>query len=449
MNSSVDNRIVYKARSYFKAFHSRPQRYSIMVCHRRAGKTVASIVDLIHKAMTCQKHNPRFAYIAPFRSQAQNIAWNYLLEYTTGIRKSDNKSDLYVQLKGNKAIIRLFGADNPNALRGMYLDGVILDEYADFKDNVWGEVVRPTLADRKGWASFIGTPRGHNAFYDLWERSIKYPNDWYRNLLAYWDTGVLDEEEIDELKRTMSDSQFRQELCCDWEAAVSGTYYGTDMEIALKEGRIGSYLHNPRYNVYTAWDLGYTDSTAIWFFQVIEGKIYVIDYYENFGQGIKHYINVLKSRPYDYGMHYLPHDARQRRMDNGGRSMMMQFMEDIEYTKINVLTQQNILDGIQAVRTTLPICHFNESTCKMGIECLRLYKRDWDSLKQDWSENPRRDKYCHGADAFRYLAIGWEDVQERFEPDKSWEQILKEETSFTLNDLKEDYFKRKSQERPW
>lgn len=441
--------LVYKARSYFKEFHSRKQRYSIMVCHRRCGKTVASIVDMVKRAKDCNKHNPRFAYIAPFRSQAENIAWNYLLEYTNGIRKSSNKSDLYVQLKGNNAVIRLFGADNPNALRGMYLDGCVLDEYADFRDNVWGEVVRPTLADRKGWACFIGTPRGHNAFYDLWKKSVDYPDDWYRNILAYWDTNILDKEEIDELRKTMTDSQFRQELCCDWEASVSGTFYGELMEIALKEQRIGSYVHNPRYPVYTSWDLGFTDSTAIWFFQIIEGKIYLIDYYENFGQGVKHYVNVLKSKGFEYGMHYLPHDARQRRMDNGGRTIMMQLLEDIEYTKLYVLTNQNILDGINAVRITLPLCHFNENTCKMGIECLRLYKRDWDSIKQDWSERPRRDKYCHGADSFRYLALGWEDIQERFEPEKSWEQIIKEETQFTLNDLKDKYLRDKYSNRSW
>ena len=159
-------KLKYRPRPIFADFHERKQRWSIVIAHRRAGKTVACINDLIIKAGLENKPNGRYAYIAPYHSQAKSIAWDYLLRYSQPLYRKHNQSELWVELV-NGSRIRLFGADNPDALRGMYLDGVILDEYADMKPSVWGSVLRPLLSDRAGWAVFIGTPKGHNAFYDI------------------------------------------------------------------------------------------------------------------------------------------------------------------------------------------------------------------------------------------------------------------------------------------
>ena len=146
--------IPYSPRDAFKKFHRRSERWACLVAHRRAGKTVACINDLIRRAFAESKTEARYAYIAPFYSQAKSIAWDYLLKFSEPVRVNANASELWVELL-NGARIRLFGADNPDALRGLYLDGVILDEYADMRPRVWGEIIRPLLADREGWAVFI------------------------------------------------------------------------------------------------------------------------------------------------------------------------------------------------------------------------------------------------------------------------------------------------------
>jgi len=167
----------YKARDAFLDFHYRKERWAVLVCHRRAGKTVATICDTIRRAISENKPDARYAYIAPFYAQAKNIAWDYLLRFAKPAIVKANQSELWVELV-NGAKIRLFGADNPDSLRGLYLDGVVLDEYADMKPRLWGEIVRPLLTDRQGWATFIGTPKGHNSFYDIYNEAQKN-NNWY------------------------------------------------------------------------------------------------------------------------------------------------------------------------------------------------------------------------------------------------------------------------------
>jgi phage terminase large subunit len=161
--SEVHLEIDYKPREAFKPFHARSQRWAALVCHRRAGKTVACVGELVGRAVATPKQNARYAYIAPYYSQAKQVAWDYLKRMVAPLGAEARESELAVILPDNGAVIRLFGADNPDALRGIYFDGVVLDEYADTKPSLWGAVIRPLLADRKGWAVFIGTPKGRNA----------------------------------------------------------------------------------------------------------------------------------------------------------------------------------------------------------------------------------------------------------------------------------------------
>ena len=207
-------------------------RFSLIVAHRRLGKTVMALNHTIKKAVQCPLRQPRYAYVAPFLKQAKMIAWEYLKYYTgpiPGVRY--NESELYAELP-NAARIYLVGADNPDSLRGIYLDGVVLDEFAQFKPGVWEEIIRPALSDRKGWALWIGTPKGQNAFYEMYQLALKRMNDgdpdWYCALYRADETGVISPEELDQLRETLPESSFRQEFLCDFTAAADNVLITID-----------------------------------------------------------------------------------------------------------------------------------------------------------------------------------------------------------------------------
>ena len=183
--------IPYSPREHFKPFHNRDERFACIVAHRRAGKTVACINELIKGAITLKQKDPRFAYIAPQYNQAKDVAWNYLKEYTAPVPNVQwNESELRVDMP-NGGRIRLYGAENYDRLRGLYLDGVILDEYATMDPRIW-EVVRPALSDRQGWCVWIGTPAGHNAFYDVWQKAQEH-KDYFALMLKASETGIIPE----------------------------------------------------------------------------------------------------------------------------------------------------------------------------------------------------------------------------------------------------------------
>jgi phage terminase large subunit len=251
----------YKSRDAFLDFHRREERWAVLVCHRRAGKTVATIADIIRRAIHEKKPDGRYAYIAPYYAQAKNIAWDYLLKFAEPAIVKANQSELWVELV-NGAKIRLFGADNPDNLRGLYLDGVVLDEYADMKPRMWGEIVRPLLTDRKGWATFIGTPKGHNAFYDIYNEAQKNPN-WYVKTLRADQSGLLPLAELEDAQATMSDNQYEQEFLCSFEAAILGAYYGQEMRRLTDLERITNIDYDPMFPCHTAWDLGFNDSVRV------------------------------------------------------------------------------------------------------------------------------------------------------------------------------------------
>lgn len=247
-------KLKYRPRSVFSDFHKRSQRWAIVVAHRRCGKTVACINDLIVKASLEGKKDGRYAYVAPYYSQAKNIAWDYLVRFAEPVLAKANQSELWVELI-NGSRIRLFGADNPDALRGLYLDGIVLDEYADMRPRIWGEIIRPLLADRLGWAVFIGTPKGHNAFWDLYNNASK-DDRWYVKTLRASQTELLPAEELEDARKSMSEDQYLQEFECDFESAILGAFYGKEMRQLTDQGRITTVEFDPMFKVQTAWDLG-------------------------------------------------------------------------------------------------------------------------------------------------------------------------------------------------
>ena len=405
--------IRYKPRKLLKPFHKRSERYAIIVAHRRFGKTVAAINDLIRDALTIPRKNVRVAYIAPYYRQAKAIAWDYLLEYTKDIEGSvANASELRVDFP-NGARIRLFGADNYDAMRGLYFDSVVADEPADFPANAWPTVIRPALADRKGRATFIGTPKGKNEFWDIWHEAQDDPN-WYAEMFRASETSILDQEELDEARQTMGDDRYDQEFECSFEAAIQGAYFAKQMKAAGEDGRICSVPYDRAASVVTAWDLGIGDSTAIWFGQFVGREVRIIDYNENSGVGLDHYAKVLLDKDYQYEQHILPHDVQVKELGTG--KSRLETLDALGIRHIEIAPKLAVEDGIQAARSMIPRCWFDESKCTRGIEALRQYRRDYDERLKTWRGRPLHDWTSHGADAFRYLAVGYKPAADWGEP---------------------------------
>lgn len=391
--TEVELRATYEARKQFKPLHKRTQRWGIAVCHRRAGKTVACVNELVRRAGACKLKNPRFAYIAPQLNQAKDIAWTYLKEYTAFIPGvKPNESELWVELPGG-ARIRIYGADNPDRLRGIYLDGAVLDEFGDMDPTVWAQVIRPALSDRKGWAIFIGTPKGKNTFNTLWINA-EDDLDWFRLMLKASETGLLDAAELADARKMMSADEYDQEYECSFEAAVKGAYYGKEMNDAEGADRICGVPYDPRLPVHTAWDLGVADSTVIWFIQTVGRETRIIDCLKGEGVGLDWYAKRLFERDYVWGSHYLPHDVEVRELGTGkSRKEVLQGLG----IKATVCPNIPIADGIQAVRMLLPTCWFDKVKCKAGIEALRMYRREYDDKRQEFKQHPLHD-WCFTGD---------------------------------------------------
>lgn len=401
--------IPYSPRRQFMPLHTRTQRWACVVAHRRAGKTVACVNELIRGALTSTKQEPRFAYVAPYYAQAKDAAWTYLKRFCSVIPGAEpNESELRVDLP-NGARIRLYGADNYDRMRGGYLDGVILDEYADMDPNAWSEVIRPMLADRIGWAIFIGTPKGKNAFWELWDRSNTSP-DWLPLMLRASETGLVAKAELDDARAMMTPEQYEQEFECSFDAAIVGSYYGSDIAKIERAGQIATVGHDPLLPVYTTWDLGIGDSTSIWLWQAIGKQIRVIDHIEDHGKGLPHYVAELNARKFDYAEDFVPHDARARELGTG-RTRVETLMA--LGRKPRVVPMHTVMDGINAARVLMPNVWFDRDKCAKGLEALRQYRREYDDKTRAFRERPLHDWTSHAADAFRYLAMAYRELTPR------------------------------------
>lgn len=394
----------YRPRPPFIKFHQRKERWACLVAHRRAGKTVACVMDLLDAALRCKKSEGRFGYVAPYYVQAKDAAWTYAKRFAAPVPGvSINESELRIDFAHNGARLRLYGADNYDRMRGSYFDGVILDEYGDMHPAAWPEVVRPMLADRKGWATFIGTPKGRNDFFQVWERSQTLP-DWFSLMLKGEDSGLLDKAELEAMKAEMAPEQYEQEIQCNFNAAVVGAYYGKEIVAAENEKRIRSVPWEPSVPVDTAWDLGINDATAVWFVQTVGQEIRVIDYYEVQGQSLIQTAKVLRSdKPYMYGTHYLPHDVEVKELTTA--KTRKETLESCNIRPISVGAASPVEDGINAARLLFPKCWFDAEKCKAGLEALRQYRTEYDEKRKVFKSTPLHDWTSHAADAFRYLAV--------------------------------------------
>ena len=377
------------------------RNYGVLICHRRFGKTVLAVSRLCRNA-TAGGEMYRGAYIAPTYRQAKDVAWDYLKKIALAAGAKVNESELRVDFK-NGARMRRCGAEDRGSLRGLNLGEVVFDEVAQMPYSMWSEIVLPMILATHGRALFLGTPKGKNALWKVWENARLHPEEWSALMYRASETGILSDDDLATARRETSESEYEQEYECSFAAAVVGAYYGKIMEQLDRDGRISSVPYQPGYPVVTAWDLGFSDSTAIWFAQVVGQEVHVIDYYQASGVGLEHYVKVLQQRGYVYSDHLLPHDAGASELGTGTTRL-----ETLRRLGLNgrVLPMTRVDDGINAVRLLLPRCWFDEKRCAQGLEALRLYQREWDEKAQDFRARPLHDWTSHGADAFRYLAMG-------------------------------------------
>ena len=409
----------YTPRPLQDVLHQALKRFNVLVMHRRFGKTVFSINETIDKAIRCTIKNPQYAYIAPTYGQAKRVAWDILKD---AVRKipgcTINEAELRVDIarpdRQDRIRFMLLGAENPGSIRGIYLDGVIMDEMGEMDPVVWTQVVRPALSDRLGWAIFIGTPKGQNGFYDLYKQAQANP-DWYHKMYKASETNIIPIGELEAARAIMSPEEYDQEYECSFSAALVGAYYGKYLTDLEKNGRITSVPHDPAVLVHTFWDLGVDDTTVIWFGQRVGKQWQFIDYVEMSGEGLDYYVKELTKdhrEKYNYGTHYLPHDAEARELGTG--KTRVETFRTLGIKSIEVVPRQGIEDGINAVRMLLPKCWFDAHKCHRGVEALKSYERKWDSKNKIYQQKPLHNWASHGADAFRTAAMGLDDRR----PDK-------------------------------
>jgi hypothetical protein len=425
--------IPYRPRKAFMPFHNRTQRWACLVAHRRAGKTVAAVNDIIRAAVTYQGQRGLFGYVAPYRSQAKAVAWQYFLEFAAPVTDSKNEQELTITLF-NGSQIRLFGADNADAMRGLGFDGLYLDEYGDFRPSVFGNVLRPSLSDKTGWCVFGGTPKGRNQFWDIYETATRIPSEWFLLRLPATSSGILPATELAAARAQLAEDQYLQEYECSFEAAILGAFFGKEMREAEQQGRICQVPYDPNLPVYSSWDLGYRDDTAIWFYQIGRGEIRVIDFHAVSGADIYDIAETVTQKPYRYAKHYLPHDARAKSLQTG-KSIIEQLATHLDVAKLAVVPDIGVQSGIQAVRMVLPKVWFDAEKCREGIEALRQYQREYDEDKKAYRQSPRHDWTSHPSDAFRMLAVSYAEQADKTPTLEPKPLIVGPENTVTLNDM--------------
>jgi len=378
-------------------------RFSVLCCHRRFGKTVMLINHLIKCAMTNKNYNPRFAYIAPTYSQAKKIAWDYLKYYTKNIPQTKyNETELRCDFM-NGARIMLLSSENPDSLRGLYLDGAVVDEAAQISSDLLDEVIRPALADRKGWLSLCGTPKGmNNLFYDYYLKAKK-EESWFGYTAKVSETKLIDQEELDAALSVMGQSKYNQEFECSFIGNIRGSIYGEVLNKLEDEKRITRVLYDTSYPVSTAWDIGFNDATSIIFYQVIGNSINIIDFYENNNEALPHYAQYLKEKDYVYDKHLGPHDLEQTDFTTGRTKREVAYQLGL---KFKIAPKLTIEDGIHAVKMVLPRCYIDIDNCTKLINSLRHYHRKYNDKERVYAAKPVHSWASHACDAMRVLAVG-------------------------------------------
>lgn len=333
----------------------------------------------------------------------------YLEHFPEQLIKHKNSSEMIIQLK-NGSIYALMGIDGKNAsrARGMNPTHVILSEYAFMDPESW-QTIEPRVKQNKGTVIFISTPNGKNHFYELYNHAKLQNDTYYTSLLTIEDTKTLTEKDVDEMRGEGWPEDFiQQELYCSFERGSHGSYYGKLMQKARDDDRICDLPIIPDLPVHTSWDIGIGDSTSIFCFQILRnGNYNFIYFYENHGEGLQHYIKHLnefkKKNDVEFGVHLVPHDMQNKEFTSGVDRLQTAKEFGFDMT---VVPRKPIDEGIQAVRSILPLCYFDSKKCSHGIKCLDFYRKKWNDSLKIYYDEPLHDKWSHGADSFRYAATG-------------------------------------------
>ena len=402
---------MYKCRDYQVPFWEAGKngfKRFVLVWHRRAGKEKTCWNYLICQAA---RKVGIYYYFFPHFSQGRKILWDgvdkdgfRLLHHIPPdlIDGHPNATEMKIRLK-NGSLIQIIGTNNVDSIVGTNPVGCVFTEYS-LQDPIAWQLIRPILVENGGWAVFNFTPRGANHGKDLFNMA-QGNKEWFCQLLTVKDTGVVSEEDIQkERDAGMSEDFIQQEFYCSFTLGVEGSYYAKYITEAREEDRIGNVPWNKQGRVYTAWDIGYGDSTAIIFYQLSGQEIHVIDYYEAHGEGLPHYAQVLKNKPYIYADHFAPHDIDSHAFSSGLSAREVGSGLGIKFITLPTL-KLRLEDGIEALRGVFPRLWFDEKNCKVLIKCLENYRKEFDSKLEVYKERPRHDKYSHGADAARYMAI--------------------------------------------
>ena len=395
---------------------------AVAVWHRRAGKDSVGI----HWATTAALQRVgTYWHMLPTLAQGRKVVWDGITRDGRKVmdawpdelivhRRND---EMKLELR-NGSVWQVVGSDNYNSLMGANPVGVVFSEYSLADPAAW-DFIRPILVENGGWALFLYTPRGKTHGYILY-RTAQQAEDWYSSRLTVDDTDAIPLDAIQaEREAGMSEEMIQQEFYCSFEAPLSGSYYAAQMMDAEKENRITNVAYDQHVPVETWWDLGVADATAIWFAQRVAKEIHMIDYYENSGEALAHYVKVLQDRGYVYGDHVLPPDVRARELQTGKSRVDALKALGLEP---KILEKAGIEDGIEAVRVMLPKCWFDQTKCARGIEALRQYRKEpapvklWGGSDEPvYKDKPLHDWTSHGADAFRYGAM-WAPIKRDWAP---------------------------------
>lgn len=416
---------------------------AVNIWHRRAGK---DDVCLHWAAVAAFDRPATYWHMLPEYSQGRKAVWTAVNPHTGKrrideafpheVRENTNEQEMFIRFRSG-ATWQVVGSDRYDSTVGSPPAGVTFSEWALANPAAWGYLA-PILVENNGWALFITTSRGRNHAKSMLDMARRTPG-WFAQVLSVLDTKAISLDAVESQRQEYhgifgeedGDALIEQEYFCSFEAAILGTYYGKLMAAAERERRIGLVDYEPELLVHTAWDLGISDTMAIWFFQVVGSEVRVIDYLQGHGQGLEFYTKELEKKPYRYGDDWVPHDAKVRELGTGKTRV-----ETLIALNRNpkVVPAHKVIDGINAVRLTLPKCWFDEHRCRLGLEALREYKKEYDEVKHVFKDGPLHDWASHPADAFRYLAIAYRDVEPE-EPKKRSPRLLAEATLDEMWDI--------------
>ena len=400
--------IPYKPRKHQALVHKEldKHRYAVLLCHRRFGKTTLCLNHLVKKCLTNKNFNPRYHYICPTYKMAKSIGWDFLKYYTKNIPGTKfNESELRADFI-NSSRITLLSSENPDSIRGIYSDGTIIDETSMITAALVDEVITPALSDRSGFMYMVGTPAGmQNILYDYYNKA--QANDkWFLYKAKASETQIVSKDELEAALSVMGKAKYDQEFECSFIGNIEGSIYGNIVSELDDKGNIGSVPYDPSLPVSTAIDLGYNDSTAIIFFQLVNHQIHLIDYYENSNEALPHYVQYLKEKPYVYDQHYAPHDLDQTEFSTGKTRREVAYQLGVRFKTVGRLLLE---DGIHAVKMILPRCKIDSNNCKDLLIALRHYHRKFNDKERIFKSKPVHDFSSHPMDALRCLATGLDE----------------------------------------